>query len=263
MDLKFGMPTLIEHKTLKETVLLCHELGLDFVELNMNLPQYQVEQLESFDELHNLANEYGIFYTIHLDENLNISDFNPMVADAYLETVRRTIKAAKTLSIPLINMHMSEGVYFTLPDQKVYLFGLYKQTYIKSIMKFRQMCESEIGNSEIVISIENTHGYKDYQREAIELLLESKAFTLTFDIGHSHTKKDSDEPFILLHEDRLRHFHIHDAMKDKNHLTLGSGEIDLMSRLMLAKKHQCSCVLETKTIKALQESVEWLRQFSL
>lgn len=259
MNLKFGMPTLIEHQSLQESVLLCHELGLDFVELNMNLPQYSVERLEDYKELGELANQYGIYYTIHLDENLNVSDFNQAVAKAYMDTVRRTICVAKTLGVPLLNMHMNEGVYFTLPEKRVYLFDTYKDTYLKSMLEFRQMCESEIGDDGIVISIENTDGYTDYEIEAIQLLLESKVFSLTFDIGHSHSQNDIDEPFLLQQEERLRHFHLHDAVKQKNHLTLGSGEIDLQNRLMLAKIHNCSCVIETKTIKALQESVCWLR----
>ena len=32
----FGMPTLIENKTLEENIALCKELGLQFIELNMN-----------------------------------------------------------------------------------------------------------------------------------------------------------------------------------------------------------------------------------
>jgi hypothetical protein len=36
-----------------------------------------------------------IYYTIHLDENMNVADFNPLVREAYLETVRRTIEVAK------------------------------------------------------------------------------------------------------------------------------------------------------------------------
>ena len=42
----FGMPTLIETKTLEECVPLCHALGLQFIELNMNLPQYQLDKLD-------------------------------------------------------------------------------------------------------------------------------------------------------------------------------------------------------------------------
>ena len=37
----FGMPTLIEIKSLEACAALCKELDLRFVELNMNLPEYQ------------------------------------------------------------------------------------------------------------------------------------------------------------------------------------------------------------------------------
>ena len=95
--MEYGMPTLIEHNSLEESAALCKELGLSFVELNMNLPQYQVEQLEQIERLKRIAKEYGIYYTIHLDENLNVCDFNRAVANAYRETVRRTIEVARQL----------------------------------------------------------------------------------------------------------------------------------------------------------------------
>ena len=95
--MQFGMPTLIENRTLEDNVNLCRELGLSFIELNMNFPEYQVEKLEETENLTALAEEAGIYYTIHLDENLNIADFNSLVSGAYLETVRRAIGAAKKL----------------------------------------------------------------------------------------------------------------------------------------------------------------------
>ena len=36
-----------------------------------------------------LAEQYQLFYTIHLGENLNISDFNHGVAQAYMESMQR------------------------------------------------------------------------------------------------------------------------------------------------------------------------------
>jgi len=44
----------------------------------------------------------------------------------------------------------------------------------------------------------------------------------------------------------------------KNHLALGDGKIDLADRLLLAEKSNARCVLETKTIEALKQSVAWL-----
>ena len=91
------MPTLIENRTLADNAALCAELGLSFIELNMNFPEYQVERLEETEELCRIAEAAGVYYTIHLDENLNVADFNPLVAAAYRETVRRTVAAAKAL----------------------------------------------------------------------------------------------------------------------------------------------------------------------
>lgn len=44
--IQFGMPTLIENKTLEANAGLCSSLGLNFIELNMNFPEYQVDWLE-------------------------------------------------------------------------------------------------------------------------------------------------------------------------------------------------------------------------
>ena len=72
---------------------------------------------------------------------------------------------------------------------------------------------------------------------------------------------EKDLPFIKSHLDRLIHFHIHDGSENppKNHLALGDGEIDLKDRLQLAKTRNARCVLETKTIEALEKSVEYLK----
>lgn len=257
------MPTLIENKDLKENILLCKELGLDFVELNMNLPEYQIERLEDITYFRRLAEQAGIYFTIHMDENLNISDFNRAVADAYMETVRRTIHVAEQLQVPVLNMHMNHGVHFTLPDRKVQLFEQYFEVYMESFQRFLEMCEKEIGTSGVKVCIENTDGFRDYEKSAMEYLLRSKSFGLTWDIGHSNSCGNVDETFMMEHEDRLSHFHIHDSSGTKDHMTLGTGEVDIAQRLGIAGRHDCRCVVETKTVEALKKSVQWLRQESL
>lgn len=257
----YGMPTLIETSTLEECAKLCADFGLDFIELNMNMPQYQLDEIDA-DYFKSIADKYGIYYTIHLDENLNVSDFNPYVAEAYIKTVADTIEIAKRLGIKVINMHMARGVYFTLPERKVYLFSEYKEQYLKSIVAFRNMCENAVGDTDIKICIENCDGYEDFQKEAIETLLESKAFALTFDVGHNHGIGGTDEEFIMKHKDRLHHIHLHDAKETKNHLALGIGEMDIEKYINLAEEQNCRVVLETKTVDGLKKSVEWLKGYT-
>lgn len=255
----YGMPTLIELPDIEDCAVLCRELGLQFVELNMNLPQYQLDKIDA-DAFRKIADEYGIYYTIHLDENLNVSDFNPYVAEAYRKTVSETISLAKKLSAPVLNMHLSKGVYFTLPDKRVFLFDEYREQYLKSMTQFRDECENSIGSGDIKICVENCDGYTDFQVEALDLLLESPAFALTFDIGHNHGIGGRDEPIILERSEKLKHMHLHDALGKKNHLPLGDGELDLHKYLSLAKEHSCRAVLETKTVEGLKSSVKWLER---
>ena len=236
--MQFGMPTLIENRTLEENIALCASLGLDFIELNMN-----------------------------------IADFNPLVTDAYLETARRAVEAAKKLLClrdrfgdekqPLtVNMHMHHGIFITLPDRKVQMYERDFDTYMKSFERFRALCGEWIGDSGIRITVENTDGFRDYEKKAIEYLLETPVFGLTWDIGHSKAVGEKDVPFILSHREKLIHFHIHDGTEQppRNHLALGDGEIDLKDRLALAADRGARCVLETKTIEALKRSVRWLRE---
>lgn len=257
--MEFGMPTLIENSTLQENASLCNELGLSFLELNMNLPEYQADILERGEIFRELSGKYGIYYTIHLDENLNPCDFNKRVSAAYYDTVKAVIKAAKYLKCPIINMHMNQGVYFTLPGRRVYLYERYFDKYMSGMIEFIRMCETEIGGQAIQICIENTGGYKTYEKEVIKEMLKSPVVGLTWDIGHSYEAGEIDEPFLLEHKTRLAHFHIHDGLGSKNHLALGTGEIDLAERLGIAGENNAGCVIETKTIEALRKSVLWLK----
>ena len=272
MTVQFGMPTLIENRTLEENAALCAALGLSFIELNMNFPEYQTDCLERTEALLQIAEKAGLYYTIHLDENLNIADFNPLVSGAYLETVRRAIEAAKKLlclrdrfgegNRPLtLNMHMHHGIHITLPDRKVQMYDRDFDVYMRAFEKFRALSEEWIADSGIRIAIENTDGFREYEKKAIEMLLRSPLFGLTWDVGHSKAVGERDVPFLLSHRDRLIHFHIHDGRETPpaNHLALGDGEIDLEDRLRTAAEADARCVIETKTVAALKKSVAWLR----
>ncbi len=165
------------------------------------------------------------------------------------------------VSQPLtLNMHMNHGIFITLPDRKVQMYDRDFDVYMASFTRFRALCEEWIDGSDIKIAIENTDGFREYEKKAIDYLLESHVFGLTWDIGHSKATGEKDVPFITERKDNLIHFHIQDGSEQppKNHLALGDGEIDIKERLELARSRNARCVLETKTIEALKTSVEWL-----
>lgn len=256
----FGMPYLLEMHSLEECCALACELGLSFVELNANFPACQIETLDPA-RLHRLSRLYGLYFTLHIEEECDPFTFNGAVRAAWMKSLRHGLELAAALQMPIVNMHFPHGVYITLPERKAYLYEQYADEFHTALEEFRTMCEHTLADSSTRLAIENTNGWKCHEQQAIAYLLESPVFGLTLDIGHSHGIGNADEPFFLTYEEKLIHMHGHDALGRKNHLALGDGEIDLKQRFAWAERRNARVVLETKTIHALRTSVMRLPQF--
>ena len=251
----FGMPALIEFTSIEENAALARRLDLQFVELNMNLPYCTLEALQEAD-LSAIAHRYGIQFTIHADENLFFCDFNIRVADAHLQTMLDTIFLCRREHIPLINFHMSTGVYFSLPDGKHYLFQQYQDYYMQRIALFRDRCSQAAGD-DVSLCIENTGLNQGFIQKGMDTLLAGPAFQLTWDIGHNYCAGTIDSPFIMAHKHRLQHMHIHGAIGKQCHLPLSSSQLDWQQALI--EGQPLRAVIEVKTAQALTESVCTLR----
>lgn len=256
----FGMPYLLEMHSIEDCCTLAQELGLQFVELNANFPDCLLEKLDSA-ALHQLKCKYGLYFTLHIEEECDPFTFNTTVRTAWLKSFRCALNIAAALQMPIVNMHFPHGVYITQPDRRVYMYEGYEKEFQASLEEFRQMCEDVLTGTSTRIAIENTDGWKPHEQRAIAYLLESPVFGLNLDIGHSHVIGDADEAFFRQHDEKLIHMHGHDAWGKKNHQALGDGEIDLAARFVWAKQRDARIVLETKTIEALRTSVARLLKF--
>lgn len=257
-DIAWGMPTLLEMPTILESAALAKSLSLSFIEINMNLPHHQIDRIDHA-AIDAARKEHGVFFTLHVEETLNPWDFNSLVADAYMETMRCAIDIAQRHDMPVINMHMQHGVHFKLPGRKVFLFEQYKDVYMEKTQKFMEMCKSEIGEGSLLICLENTNGFSSFEQDALLLLLYDLHFALTLDIGHSHCADDVDIPFFKQHAKKLRHAHIHDGNAATCHLPLGEGCMNLRSYFDLCFENEVRrAVVELKDIEGLRKSVKWL-----
>lgn len=253
----FGIPTLIEHQSIRDSACHAHELGFQFVELNMNLPWASVKAMEQAD-LKKLSEEYQVYFTIHADENLFFCDFSDRVARAHLDNMLEAIDFAKENAIPLINFHMSPGVYFSLPGRKVFLFDQYAEEYMEKIIRFREACTAA-ADGKVMLCIENTGLSQDFVHQGVDALLLSPAFSLTWDVGHDYCADSCDKPFLLERKERIRHMHLHDAVGKDCHLPLGSGEMEPEWYLLAAKPERI--VVEVKTKAGLDTSLPWLHRW--
>lgn len=261
--MKYGMPTLVECKDITDCAELASRLGLNFVEINMSFPQYQTESLD-ITYLKKLAEDKGLFYTIHADEQMNPFDFNKSVSDCYFEIMRGYIRFAKELSIPIINMHLLKGVYVTLPGEVILLSDVYIDDYLSRVCEFISMCEDEIGDAPLKIAIENVDAnpFTSSQHKALEYFMASPVFGLTLDIGHDKCMGGVDRCVFDKYPEKLIHLHLHDSNGKSAHLPLGDGEVDTGATISMLKNGD-TCLVEVKTIAGLMQSIVYLDERKL
>lgn len=257
--MKFGMPTLVECEDIFECCAVAEKYGLDFIEINMSFPQYQPQSLDP-EVLVKLAQEKGIAYTIHADEMLNPFDFNDAVSDCYFGVMRDTIRFAKAIGAPVINMHLLKGVYVTLPGKVILLNDVYSEKYREKVGQFIKMCEKEIGDSPLRIAIENvdSNPFTESQLSVLPAFMASPVFALTLDTGHEHCLNYADSEVFKKYPDKLIHMHLHDAKGKSAHLPLGTADVDISGKLALLPSEK-TCLIEVKTIAGLAESIEYLK----
>ena len=252
-----GIPTLMEYSDPDALTGFCAEQGFDFVEMNMTFPWFQPDRITA-DTIRKLKQKYGVGFTVHLHDQVNPFEFSPDLRQGSLENIRWAMRLAREANLSRINMHLLTGTYSSINGVKTYLYDQYPDIYLGYVMEFRDLADQELQGTDTVFCIENTSGFRPFHRQAIELLLESEHFGLTFDIGHSFKAGGADERFILEHRDRLCHFHIHDCDMKSNHLGFGEGGLDLARYLNLAKELGATVVAEVKESGALIRSRQYM-----
>ena len=257
--MKFGMPALVECKDVYECIEVAKKNGLDFVEINMSFPQYLPDTLD-MPRLKRALKESGIFLTIHADEQMNPFDFNKAVSDCYFEELRKAIRFAIELGIPVMNIHLLRGVYVTLPGKVILLTDVYQEQYFSRVDELIRMCEEEIGSAPFKICIENvdTNAFTESQLKILPKLMASPVFALTLDVGHEMCLGYKDTHVFEEFPDKLYHMHLHDCDGKKPHLALGDGIMNIKEKLAKLPE-KSTCVIEVKTIAGLKKSVEYMK----
>ncbi|MBR5383746.1 MAG: sugar phosphate isomerase/epimerase [Clostridia bacterium] len=252
-----GIPSLMEFSQNEDLFRFCAENGFAFAEMNMTFPWFQAGEVD-VQRLRALQKEYGIGLTIHFHDRLDPFEFSPEMRKGSLENAEFAMNMAREVQAMCLNMHLMPGTYSSINSKKTYLYEKCSERYMELVQGFVKFAEEKLAGTDTLVCVENTSGFLPFQKRAIEELLKSPRFALTFDIGHSFKAGGEDEKFILAHADRLRHFHIHDCSLKANHLALGDGGLDTLRYLKMAEEKDCTAVIEVKESSALLHSRDYL-----
>jgi len=253
-----GMPALIEYETLEENLRLCKKLGLDFIELNLNLPMYNEMNVK---ETKALLKKYDTKVSIHLSELFNPFELDNVLRKAHLDVFKRVVKTTIELDGILLNMHLLPGIHFKLPGKKVYLYETYKDKYLMYVREFIALVES-LGMPKLCVENVGIHD-SEYIREATDLLIASENIHLTYDLGHDITSGYRDKTYFNDNKSHIKHYHIHDGTDKNNHLPLFSGDLDIEHFVKTAQLTEATYVIEVKSSESLIESINLLKEKEL
>jgi sugar phosphate isomerase/epimerase len=256
-----GIPTLIEMPDFERTVELALRLQADFIELNMNMPEFCPESLPA-KKILECHERTGLDFTIHMPDDTDLASFHDPIREGHVARFGQTARWAAEAGAKLINLHLSPGIYFTLPDRRVWVYESYYDKFVGNLREAYGKVVRYAQDFGVSVCTENvTNFHIPFIAKAIDDLCQMDDFYLTWDIGHDARTGYKEKEVLLRHTDRIRHMHLHDYNGVSDHQVPGTGEIDIRAMLSFAMRNHCSVLVETKTKGSLEESISRVRGY--
>src|SRR4030042_2841247 len=229
------------------------ELGFDYVELTMDLPEAAPQKvLAQKKSILNLLNRYKMGITGHLPTFVWTSDLYDSLRKASLQENLEALEAAAELGIEKVVLHPG---YIT--GMGKFVIDKAKRYGLESIEAILKKANS-LG---MTLCIENMFPQAHFLtqphefQEVFEIFPEIR---LALDIGHANLGGDRNRAieFIQRYGYRIGHIHANDNFgKEDNHLPIGAGIIDF-DRIIKALKQ--TSYDETMTIEVFSKDRDYL-----
>lgn len=252
--IKLGMPILYEYDSVLENVLLAKELGLDFIELNLNFG-YCRKELES-GKLLKLFKDNNLHATLHFYDEADFASYKEVV-DAYLVLLERYAKLGEGL-IDIVNVHMQSGPVVTISGIKNYIYNKEYNEQMSNLITNLSRAEAILTKYGIKMVIENTDTFQPFMMKNYEGL-KANGFKFNFDIGHDNLSKDCLLQASKDYDLKFSEFHFHDANRKTCHLALGEGNLNLKFFKDMTIKNDAYVLLEVKDSNDLKKSVPYFK----
>jgi sugar phosphate isomerase/epimerase len=199
--------------------------GFDYIDLTLEAPGASLENTQ-WRSVQSAISGSGIGVVCHAAPYLPLANPSPLVRQAALDELRRSIDAAHIVGASLCTTHFCGWPPY-LTEKEGYEF-------------YRQMYEILLRHGEsqgVSIALENSPTNRHQLKYFREIFQRLPTLKLLFDIGHGNiqTAKSMTRDYLFSLSDRLAHVHVSDnAGQDDDHLAIGapkSGGINLLHEL--------------------------------
>lgn len=256
--MKFGLPIFIDIKTLDEHVEICRESGLSFIEIDMDIYQFNMDKIDSLFENINKVND--IYFNISLPVSYDFGSFESGLRGLYRDNLNAIIEKSEKNRVHSINYTINPGIGYSFFEDQVYLYDKhfkdFKENTLESLSKVIESCDSK--GIDFLIK-NNGFWYRNYMRKIINYLLGFKRVGLTWDIVNDAASDYKEKIFIMENLHRIKSLYISDYLNDHRNQPLFSGNIDLSSYFSIAKRINADVLIDVKTLNEFKNSLKLLR----
>ncbi|RME55821.1 MAG: sugar phosphate isomerase/epimerase [Caldilineae bacterium] len=201
------------------------ENGFDYIDLTVEAPAAAAESTP-WREVAGAIQDAGLGVICHAAPYLPIHNPSPLVRQAALDELRRTVDVAQILGAPLCTMHFMGWPRY-LRDREGYEF-------------YRQMLDILVRHGAergVDVAMENGVDNRHQLKYFREIFQRTPGLKLLYDVGHGNlaTAKSMTREYLFALRDRLAHIHMSDNNgREDLHLPFGApirGGLDLLQNL--------------------------------
>jgi sugar phosphate isomerase/epimerase len=257
MSILFGAPVWYGNRPFKETLEKLYKLGLDYIEFSLDYPLPASMTEAEREELKNVLDEFDLKIGFHSPLDTPVAHPRKELGDASMTILRSCL----TFSADFLprSLYYNFHLHPRIPTYK--LEDVRKQIKRKSLERCAELTRmaSEFG---IPACVENElvpFDRSDLIFEALSLCYPQLQFTfdvghaIKAEVGHSRIKRNAGEYLDYLTRwieqcgTKMLVAHVHDCASTErgiqDHLSLGSGELDLDAVFNLLKSTPCRYLL--------------------
>jgi sugar phosphate isomerase/epimerase len=261
--MKVGSSVWYGHRPYAKRFEELSQLGFEYFEFALDYPLP-----DENEEILSAAKEYEI--ALHAPLDILLASPREEVFKASMKVLEKSLKLAEKLEVSYFNFH----AFHLTPT------FLFREVRERSLKNFEKVCNFAINFGEeagFEVCLENDRFFtEDYIKGRIRLTLDLGHFAVEESVWGRDYRK-SLEKFVEKHGSRIKVIHIHDVDLElkRDHLPLGSGQLDFDLVNQLIKKIKPTHVLleifwkskargiEFAGLKELKYSLDFLRRQQL
>lgn len=263
----FGYHSVYE-STFEEGIRKCRELDFDYVQFDLNVPHFFIDQLSQnrLQEIRKLASDNGVAITFHAPgDYVGLTmDIGP-IRRGIMEHLKKIIDVAEYLESHHVTLHPLSPPSFKRADTGENEFEEQYLDYYANILA-KNLLELDAFTDSIKLGIENYKFAPSVLTGLRKVLAESKHVGLTLDIAKLHKADGKPDPaqmkFFQQYVDHIIELHLHDLRPHVGqHLKMGTGEIEWQNFMPYLQKPEQWMTIEVRPSKYAFQSVEWINDF--